>query len=201
MPFTVKTLADLKQSIADRHEAGTLPTDSSTLAYWVRLLNRAKDYCADRLKLTTSTSLTTVSGVIALPDNFMQIVDVVDGNEIHWVPVAKENSSTAAGQFFWITGDQDSRFSLNIPTDFSDTTFTVYYAFRPADMSADADECVIPDTEAVVARAYGMLRMAEFDPAEDADKALGECDRRLDEIVSQRNSNDGGQDFKLYANA
>lgn len=200
MPFTPKTLADCKQSLADRHEAGTLPTDSSTLSYWVRLLNRAKDYCADRLKLTTSTSLTTVSGVIALPDDFMQIVDVVDAYDIHWALIPKEDSDAAEGQYFWITGDQDSRFSLNIPAG-DDQTFTVYYAFRPADMSADADECPIPDTEAVVARAYGMLRMAEFDPAEDADKALGECDRRLDEIISQRNVNDGGQDFRLYENA
>ena len=200
MPFTPKTLADLKQSLADRHEAGDLPTDSTTLSYWTRLLNRAKDYCADRLKLTTSTTLTTVSGVIALPDDFMQDVLVVDSNDLTWSLIPKEDSDSAGPLQYWITGSQNGGFTLNTITGY-DQTFTVYYAYRPVDMSADADECPIPDPEAVVARAYGMLRMAEFDPAEDADKSLGECDRRLDEIMAQRNVNDGGQNFKLYPNA
>lgn len=200
MPFTVKTLADLKQSLADRHEAGELPTESYILSYWTRLLNRAKDYCADRLQLTKSTSLTTSSGTIALPDDFMTVIDVVDSNEMKWMLIPKENSDYAGPYCYWITGNQDSRFSLNTATGY-DQTFTVYYSYRPGDMSSDSDECVIPDSEAVVARAYGMLRMAEFDPAEDADKAINECERRLDEIIAQRNSNDGPQGFTLQANA
>ena len=198
MAFTVKTLADLKQSLADRHDAGVLPTDSATLAYWIRLLNRAKDYCADRLQLTKSTSLTTVSGTIALPDDFVLVNAVVDSNDLTWTLITKEKADTAVAGQYWITGDQDNRFSLNTTTD---QDFTVYYTYRPGDMSADADECVIPDSEAVVARAYGMLRMAEFDPAEDADKAIFECDRRLDEIIHQRNINDGEQGMTLQENA
>ena len=200
MPYTQKTLADIKQSLADRHEAGTLPTDSATLSYWTRLLNRAKDYCADRLSLTKSTSLTTVSGTIVLPDDFIMVNQVVDSNDLVWTLISKEKADLATGTQFWITGDQDGRFYLNTLTGY-DQTFTVYYTYRPGDMSADADECVIPDGEAVVARAYGMLRMAEFDPAEDADKALGECDRRLDEIVYQRNVNDGPLGFTLQPGA
>lgn len=200
MAFTVIDLADLKQSLADRHDAGTLPTDSDTLTYWTRLLNRAKDYCADRLQLTKSTTLTTVSGTIALPDDFMVVNSVVDSNDLTWTLISKENSEQATGTQYWITGDQDSRFSLNTLTGY-DQTFTVFYTYRPGDMSADADECVIPDGEAVVARAYGMLRMAEFDPAEDADKAIFECDRRLDEIIYQRNINDGPQGMTLLPGA
>jgi len=198
MPFTPTTLAQLKQSIADRHDAGDLPTDSTTLAYWIRLLNRAKDYCADRLKLTKSTSLTTVSGSVILPDDFILINQVVDSGDNQWTLISKEDSESASGQYYWVTGDQDGRFYLKTP---SDATFTVYYTYRPADMSADADECVIPDGEAVVARAYAMLRMAEFDPAEDADKAIGECERRLSEIIYQRNINDGGTTFTTQMNA
>ena len=193
MAFSVATLSTLKSSLADRHEAGTLPTDSATLTYWTRLLNRAKDYCADRLQLTKSTTLTTASGTIALPDDFLLINDVFDSGDTKWRLISKEDSEGATGNVYWITGNQDSRFSLNAP---SDEALTVYYTYRPADMSSDTDECVIPDPEAVVARAYGMLRYAEFDPAEDADKSLGECDRRLDEIISQRNTNDGGITFK-----
>lgn len=191
MAFAVKTLSDLKQSLADRHDAGTLPTDSTILSYWTRLLNRAKDYCSDRLKLTKKTSLTTSSGVIVFPDDYILCNAVVDSDNLYWRLISKEDSVGASGNVYWVTGDQDNRFSLNIP-DSANKTFTVYYTFRPADMSVDADECVIPDIEAVVARAYAMLRLAEFDPAEDADKAFGECERRLDEIIYQRNLNDGG---------
>lgn len=200
MAFTTKTLSDLKQSLADRHEAGTLPTDSATLAYWVRLLNRAKDYCADRLKLTKGASVTTVSGTATLADDFLADVALVTEGGLTWELIAKEQSDMAGPLVYWITGNQDSRFTLNTATG-QDQTFTHYYVYRPEDMSADADECVIPDSEAVVARAYGMLRMAEFDPAEDADKSLAECDRRLDEIIYQRNLNDGPQGMTIQANA
>lgn len=200
MAFTVTTLANLKQSLADRHEAGDLPTEAATLAYWIRLLNRAVAYCADRIELTKSTSLTTSSGTIALPDDFISVKAVVDSNDLVWTLISKEDQDSVAGTQYWITGNQDSRFSMNTVTGY-DQTFTVYYSYRPEDMDADADECVIPDGEAVVARAYGMLRMAEFDPAEDADKALQECERRLNEIIYQRNLNDGPQNFTISANA
>lgn len=200
MAFTTKTLSDLKQSLADRHEAGTLPTDSATLAYWVRLLNRAKDYCADRLKLTKGASVTTSGGTATLADDFLADVALVTEGGLTWELIAKEQSDMAGPLVYWITGNQDSRFTLNTATG-QDQTFTHYYVYRPEDMSADADECVIPDSEAVVARAYGMLRMAEFDPAEDADKSLAECDRRLDEIIYQRNLNDGPQGMTIQANA
>lgn len=198
--FTPKTLGDLKQSLADRHDSGSLPTDAATLAYWIRLLNRAKDYCADRLKLVKSITLTTVSGVIALPDDFVMMQTVVDSNDLQWTLISKEDSENAVGTAYWITGSQTGGFTLNTLTGY-DQTFTVYYVYRPDDMAADADECPIPDPEAVVARAYGNLRIAETDPLEDADKAINECERRLDEIIYQRNVNDGGQNFMIYPNA
>lgn len=200
MAFTVKTLADLKQSLADRHDAGVLPTDTATLNYWIRLLNRAKDYCADRIKLTKSTSLTTVSGVIALPDDFIILNKVMDSGGNIIPIISKEDSPFVGTISAWVTGDQDSRFSLNVygtPNE----TFTVYYTWRPEDMDADADECVIPDPEAVVAFAYANLRMSETDPLGDADKSFAECERRLNEMEYQRNINDGPQGFTLQANA
>lgn len=200
MAYTVQDLDDLKQSLADRHDAGDLPTDATTLSYWTRLLNRAKDYCSDRLNLTKSTSLSTTSGSVVLPDDFVVVNAVVDSNDLTWTLITKEESDNAGAMCYWITGDQDGRFYLKTETGY-DQTFTVYYVYRPGDMSTGTDECVIPDPEAVVARAYAMLRMAEFDPAEDADKALGECDRRLDEIIYQRNINDGGTNFRLPANS
>jgi hypothetical protein len=68
-------------------------------------------------------------------------------------------------------------------------------------MSSDSDECIIPDPEAVVARAYGMLRKAETDPLGDMQDSFNECERRLDEIIYQRNLNDGAVGFTLQMNA
>lgn len=200
MPFTPKTFGDLKQSLADRHDSGTLPTDSATLSYWARLLNRAKDYCADRLKLVTSTSLTTSSGTVAIPDDFMQDVALVDSNDLTWQLIPADESDVAVGTSYWITGSQTGGFTLNTLTGY-DQTFTYYYQYRPIDMSADADECPIPDPEAVVARAYASLRMAETDPLDDAQMSFQECDRRLDEVIAQRNVNQGGTTMALYPNA
>lgn len=200
MAYTVKTLANCLQSLADRHDAGVLPTSSSITTYWTRLLNNAQNYCADRLRLVKSTSLTTVSGVIAFPDDFMVIQNVVDADDRSWSLIASDESENAAGTVYWITGNQVDGFTLNIPSG-TDYTFTVYYAFRPAEMVSNSDECIIPDIEAVVARAYAMLRMAETDPLEDADKSFGECDRRLSEIEMQKSSNEGGVAFTLQDNA
>ena len=59
--YSVKTLADLKQSISDRHDNGTVPTNSTILARYVRLLNRGVNYCADRMRLTTSDNITVAA--------------------------------------------------------------------------------------------------------------------------------------------
>lgn len=200
MPYALKTLGDCLQSLADRHDAGTLPTSSSTISYWTRLINKAQNYCADRLRLLKTTTLTTVSGVIDFPDDFMVISNVVDSDNRSWSLIPSDESENAFGTVYWITGNQVDGFTLNIPSG-TDYAFTVYYSFRPAEMSANADVCVITDIEAVVSRAYGMLRMAETDPLEDADKSFGECDRRLSEIEMQKNSNEGGMSFTLQENA
>ena len=81
MAYTKKTLADLLQGIADRHDSGVLPTSSADLSFWTRLLNKGQAYCADRLRLEKNTSLTTVSGTIALPDDFLVINRVFDDDE------------------------------------------------------------------------------------------------------------------------
>ncbi len=99
---------------------------------------------------------------------------------------------------YWISGNHTDGFTLNTKTD---DTFTVYYAFRPEDMDTDADICVIPDPEAVVAHAYAFLRKSETDPLEDADKSLQECDSRLAEIISAKRINENFGGFDLMENA
>jgi hypothetical protein len=179
MPYAKKTLADLKQSLADRHDSGTLPTASATLALWVRLLNRGVNYCADKLRLEKSTALTTASGTIALPDDFLVVNRVFNSDNNEYYMVDSHDKTLHTGSVYWITGNHFDGFYLNAP---SDLILTVYYSFKPVEMSADADECIIPDPEAVVAYAYSFLRRSETDPIGDAQQALEECDNRLAEM-------------------
>ena len=198
MAYAVKTLADLKQALADKISAGVLPTASGKLAYWIRMLNDGQQYCADHLRMTKSTSLTTSSGTIALPDDFVVIDSVfLDGQPLK--QISKEGSQLADGLYYWISGNHLDGFALNTPDD---DTYDVFYVFRPAEMAADADECIIPDPVAVVCYAYSKLRMSQTDPLEDADKEMGECTRRLLKMESDVSFNeDGGYRFTLFPGA
>lgn len=196
MPYAKKTLADLKQSLADKHDSGTLPTDSATLTYWTRLLNEGQAYCADILRLSKSTSLTTSSGTVALPDDFLLINKVVNSDYSELSQISFEDSSGVEDLVYWIKGDHTSGFSLNTPDD---ATYTVFYAYRPSPMSGATDVCIIPDPEAVVLYAYSKLRKAETDPLGDADSSMGEARKRLDELVSQYQMNEQPLGFTFYA--
>lgn len=193
MAYTKKTLADLRQGLADRHDSGVLPTSSATLSFWDRLLNRGQAYLADRLRLEQSTALTTVSGVIALPDDFLVMNRIFqDGTEL--LLIDKDDETLQEWLGYWITGNQYDGFILNTTED---KEYDVYYSFKPAEMVLTTDECIIPDPEAVVAYAYGMLRKSETDPIEDADESLAEADSRLVEMQSAQNINDNFTGFKI----
>ncbi len=196
--YTKKTLLDLKTSLADKIAAGVVPTSSVKLAYWIRMINDGQQYCADKLRLTKSTSLTTVSGTIALPDDFVVVVKVtLDGTPLK--QIRKEGSELAEGLCFWIDGNHLDGFTLNTPDD---DTYDVFYNFRTAEMALDADECIIPDPVAVTCYAYSKLRMAQTDPLEDADKEMGECERRIRVMESAVSFNeDGGYSFTLQNGA
>jgi len=208
MAYAKKTLSDLKQSLADKIASGEVPTDSTELAYWTRVLNDGQQYCADKLRLTKSTSLTTTgatsstAGSIVLPDDFILINKVVDADGNEFTQISQEESLNYVnngGDVFWITGNHFDDFYLKTPEN---ATYTVYYTFRPSEMSSNSDECIIPDPLAVVCYAYSKLRMAQTDPLEDADKEMGECNRRLDEVMSARIFNEnGGLRMKLQTNA
>jgi hypothetical protein len=181
MAFTKKTLADCLQSLADRHESnGTLPSSSEVISYWTRILNKGVNYCADKLRLTKTTTLTTSGGSIALPDDFL-IRDSVFVGDQEYIQVDPSDKPSQVGLTYWITGNQTEGFTLHAPDD---NTFTVNYGFKPEEMISNSDICIIPDIEAPVAYAYAMIRKRESDPFEDAEAALQECDTRLKEIQS-----------------
>jgi hypothetical protein len=192
MPFTKQTLTDCHQSLADRHDKGVIPTSSVTLSNYTRELNRGVLYCASKLRYHKETTLTTVSGRIELPDDFMVINSVCDSGDMPLLMA--DSDGFHFGQVFWITGDQLNGFYLNTTED---KTYTVDYAFRPAPMVTGTDECIIPDIEAPVAFAYAKIRKRESDPFEDADAAFQECDALIAEINSQNSINDNSIGFTV----
>jgi hypothetical protein len=129
--------------------------------------------------LQKSTSLTTASGTIALPDDFLTVSRVFDSQNNEQLMVAQDDLAQHTGSVFWITGNHTDGFYLNSPAD---KTYTVEYSFKPEEMSGDSDVCIIPDPEAVVAYAYAFLRKSETDPIGDADAAIKECNDRLKEV-------------------
>lgn len=191
--YIKKTLADLKQSLADRHNSGTLPTKATTLSLWTRLLNRGQDYCARKTNLFKETSLTTASGTIALPEDFKSIFRVFL-DEVEQVQVGQDDLDAQVGPVYWISGNHFDGFYLNTDTD---TEYEVIYQFYPAPMATDTDECFVTDPEAPVAYAYAMLRKSESDPFEDAERALQEVDSRIVEMNSDRMSNDDNLNFLI----
>lgn len=192
MAYAKKTLADLKQSLADRHDSGTLPSDADTLNFWTRLLNKGQAYCADKLRLLKSTTLTTSSGSVSLPDDFLTISRVWNSSNNELAPVDQEDLAAHVAGTFWITGNHFDDFKLNTTED---KTYTVEYSFRPSEMVQNTDECIIPDPEAVVAHAYSMLRKSETDPIEDSAESMQECNDRLNEMISASNVNNNFTGF------
>lgn len=195
MAYAPKTLSDMKQSLADRHDNGTVPTNSTILARYVRLLNRGVEYCADKLRITKETTVTVTSGVGDLPVDFIVANNVFDSSGNEYFPIGQEQVAYRLGLRYWITGNQTDGFVLNTPTD---GVFTVQYAFRPAPLVDNADICLIPDIEAPVAYAYAMLRKGESDPFEDSELSLQECDDRIAEMASSYASNQNVTGFEIY---
>lgn len=163
------------------------------------MLNDGQDYCVRRLNQKKSTSLTTTSGSVALPDDFKSIEEVVDEDGNQLAQISKEDSASASGSCFWVTGNHLDGYTLNTPDD---VQYTVWYSFHPAKMVNTTDECIISDPVAVVCYAYSKLRMAQTDPLEDADKEMSECERRINEMEFHEIKNDEGiLQMKLMENS
>lgn len=196
MAYAKKTLADLKQSLADKHDSGTLPTDSATLTYWTRLINEGQAYCAGKLRFVKSSSLTTSSHTASLPTDFEMVHKLLNSSGIPLTQISEQESvNVTDGLIYWITGDHASGFTINTG---SDGTYTLYYTYHPSPLSSDSDTCIIPDPEAVSLYAYAKLRMAETDPLGDADKSMNEARQRITEMSDKLSENES--DIGFYIN-
>lgn len=194
MAYAQKTLSDCHQSLADRHDNGTVPNSSSILARYTRLINRGVEYCADRMRMSTPASVVVTSGVGDLGTDFIIVNSVFNASGQALTLVDPEDQSVQRGLVYWITGNARDGYDLNVPDD---GTYTVNKAFKPQWMSSTSDACIIPDIEAPVAYAYAMLRKSESDPFEDAEAALQECDSRIAEMNSQLSMNEDAIGFTL----
>jgi len=191
--YTQAKLSDLKISLADRHDGGTLPTDTPTLTLWTRIFNRAQEYCANALGLKKEDTITTTSGVGTLPDDFRAVIEVYDSGDNLMTQVSSNDINNQNGGTYWITGDHTG-FSLNTV---SDDDYTVKYTYYPAPLVNDSDECVIDDPEAVVAYAYSMIRKSETDPIGDAQEAMIECNSRLKQMKSDYDNNNANTEMSV----
>jgi hypothetical protein len=187
--YSIKTLADCQQSLADRLTSGKLPTSSVILTFWTRNLNRGKDYCARKLRISTPRSITTTSGKVACGAYFLLVNTVFGSDNKEITQIAEQDSPSAEGNVFWISGNQKDGFYFNVPTG-NDDTFTINQAEQFDDMVLGTDKCIIPDEEAIVSYAYSFIRKSQTDPIGDADSALQECDNRLNELLSVKTIND-----------
>lgn len=179
MAYSKTTFQQLQLSLAYRYGETSIPsTGTSNRNHW---LNRGVQYCADKLQLKKSDTVTIASGVGTLPTDFKAISSVIDANGNVYTQVNHDDYTVkkSSDAVYTITGDHTSGYILNIDTD---ADYTVHYYFFPEDMVNNGDICIIPDGEAIVAYAYGMLRKSETDPLGDATQSLQECDERLKEL-------------------
>ncbi len=178
MAFSKTTFNDLKLSLAYRYGETAIPSSGdSNRNFW---LNKAVQYMANKIGLVKKTSLTVSSGSVSLPDDFVSPVKLKDSDDSVFTQVDQEDYDSDVGNTYTIEGNQTDGWTLYAS---SDGTYTLFYKYRPEDMSSNSDVCVIPDGEAVVAYAYGMLRKSETDPLGDAGSALQEAESRLAKMI------------------
>lgn len=187
-----QTLLNLQQSLADRHDSGKLPTDSTKLALWTRHFNRGKNYCAKQLSLQKTASVVVASGTGTLPTDFYAGTDDVYLDGVQFVQDDAENIHS--GNVFWIDGSETGGYTFNSLTD---GTYDVTYLYLPADMVNTSDICPIPDGEAVVAYAYAMIRKSETDPIGDVKDTLQEVDSRITDMSVLLNKNGAPLGFTI----
>ena len=184
--FTKNTFSDCKTSLAYRYGETSAPSSGDANRNW--WINRAVQYIAPRLNLRKSVTLTVSGGVTDLPDDFIQVYDeysvTKDGAVVGII--ASDQADLFSGSVFWITGNQKDGYVFNAKED---GDYTVWYTFRPENMVANDDVCIIPDIEAVVSYAYGMLRKSETDPLGDASASLDETERRIAQMNSDHKNN------------
>jgi len=187
MAYAKATLQDLLQSIADQHDGGNLTTNTGTLGYWTRLLNRAQEYAAGELEVVKKEQVTVASGIYSLGANFRYFDRITTTSGVPLNLISQDQSVGMSGLYYWITGNFFDGYVLNVPVD---GDYILFYPYRVSPMSATTDVCIIPEPEAVWARAYADIRLAETDPLEDAQQFLERSQFLIERMKSDKQKND-----------
>lgn len=201
MAYSKPTFNTILLSLSYRYGETSVPTSGiDNRKYWI---NRGIEYCMEQLDMKKSASVTVASGTVdlnvttadAAPD-FKSIVDLRDSGNNKYILVSMEEYPAVSGNYYCLTGNQTSGYTLNVKND---GDYTLWYRYYTDPLVNTTDECIIPDPEAVAAYAYAQIRMSETDPLEDADKNMQECRDRIAAMAENQNRNEGDLHFKtLY---
>lgn len=199
MAYSKPTFGQILLSLSYRYGENAVPSAGiDNRKYWV---NRGIEFCAEQLDLKKSVAVTVASGVADLsvssagvaPD-FKSIIELRDSGGNKYTIVSQEEYQAMSGACCSITGNHADGFTLNVKND---GDYTLWYRFYTDPLVNDADECIIPDPEAVAAYAYSSLRKSETDPLEDAEKNMDECLERIADMADNINRNEGDLSFRV----
>ncbi len=185
--YAKQTFQNLQLSLAYRYGESAIPSSgTANRNFW---LNRGQDYCVDRIGMKKQASITVSSGTASLPTDFKFPISLLDSDNVIYSQINEEQYSyySSSHTVFTITGNHSSGFTLKASND---GTFTLTYYFHPSPMSSNSDVCIVPDGEAVVAYAYGMLRKSETDPLGDAGPSLSEAEERIKQMQINQSGNE-----------
>lgn len=197
MAYAKQTFNDVLTSVAYRYGETSVP--ASGIDNWKHWANKGVEYCAERLDLKKSVSITTINDVCVLNASitdpamdFKSVSKLVDVNG-RVIPISNNYERKVASAYtFSLTGDHATGITLHA----ADGTYTLYYNFYPAPMVSLTDVCIIPDGEAVSAFVYAQIRRSETDPLNDVEKNLQEVENRINKMSEELSKNEGDLRFK-----
>jgi len=154
---TFPTYATISQRVLD-----LIGQPSGTInAFNIRNINNAVNDILNKYNFSwnlKTADLTVVNGVADMPADWNPkwgIADAritasaqLDDSVFTQISIYDRDNYSADEYVYWLTVDvANNKTIFNTISD--DCTVTIYYNFIPADMSDDADVCVVPDIEAV----------------------------------------------------
>jgi hypothetical protein len=169
------TLAEIRSDLAALYGEATAPTDSTRDSY-INFIVRDIYYRKLWRWRRTTANLSFTTGTASSPSVFasdnltattregfesnMILKEVVSGtdNDIYYdlVDAAQAEQYNENDLVYWITGDEYSGYTFNIPYQSSKTLQLTYYRSHES-LSSSADLCYIPSRNAVVRGAYALL--------------------------------------------
>jgi hypothetical protein len=167
-------------------ESAITSTHKSHINYAIKDILNAYPFSWD----LATANLTLSAGVATLPSTYnpkwrindARIVNSSDDNIFTEIDITERDNYSDTDYVYWITYSAGS-YIFNTPTQSG--TVVIYYQTLPADLSLDADNCIVPDAECVA-----MLASSKHFLGEDQDEKLKslyeqEAQKRIQAMYSQ----------------